>query len=333
MKTIKREIIETLLSSKKVLISAHVNPDGDSLGSQLGIARFLSSRNIDHELINEGVIPGSYGFMPGIDRIRNVDELPSEGEAGGKPGGFDTAIILECSSLDRIGKVRDFIGDDCQIINIDHHSDNTPYGMINWKNPEASAVGEMIYDLLVDSSITVDREMAVNLYTAILTDTGRFHFSNTSPRCLRVAADLVELGADPEQITEQVYFNQRRQLLHLTGLVLSGMQYYLDGRLCLMELDRETMQKADAGKADTEGLVNNSMRVAGVKVGILLSEIDGKNTKVSLRSQGECDVAAIAAVYGGGGHRNASGCTLDLPLKQAREAIIKQVGDRLNGSL
>lgn len=323
----RQNIIDTLLNSRNVLITAHKSPDGDSLGSQLGLAGLLDHMNIPYTIANEGDIPEKYLFLPGIDSIRNIEKMPETA------GSFDTVVIIECSSLDRIGEVQRLIDNDARVINIDHHQDNQSFGHINWQDNQASAAGEMIYDLMRHGSFPISKAMATNLYTAILTDTGRFHYSSTTPNSLRVSAHLIELGADPVEITEKVYYNLRPQLIHLTGMALANIQYRLEGRLCLLTVDRKMMEAAGAGRGDTEGLVNYAMYSNGVEVGVLFTEVDDRATKVSFRSQNAIDVADMAAHFGGGGHINASGCFLEMPLDQARETIMKFIKDRLNGSV
>lgn len=324
---IRQDILDVLASARRVLITAHKGPDGDSLGSQLGLADYLESNNIAYAIIDDGAIPGKYLFLPGIDRIHNVADTTS-GEVG-----FDVAVVIECSNLKRIGRVLSLLTDAVRIINIDHHQDNEPFGFINYKDTQASAAGEMIYDLLVQSNAAISRDMAINLYTAILTDTGRFHYSSTTPRCLRVAGALVELGADPAVITENVYYQLKPDVIRLTGQALSHVEYLFNGRLCLLTLDRKMLRAANIGDNDTEGLVNYSLYAGGVEVGVLFTEIDDQHTKVSFRSHKPLDVAQVASHYGGGGHINASGCMIDKPMALAREAVVAYLKDKLNGSL
>lgn len=324
---IRQNIIDTLLQSKHVLISAHKGPDGDSLGSQLGLAEFLSHQNIPHKIVNDGVIPAKYKFLPGCDLIEDIEKTS-------KPSvRFDTVVIIECSNLARIGDVAKLIDDECTIINIDHHQDNSEFGQINLKEVKASAAGEMIYDIIRQGSYPISKDMATNLYTAILTDTGRFHYSSTTPQCLKVAAYLLEQGADPVEITERIYYNLRPQVVRLTGLAIVGMEYEMAGRLCMLTVDRKMMQTAGADRGDTEGLINYSMYSNGVEVGLLFTELDDMTTKVSLRSQDEIDVADIASHFGGGGHVNASGCVVELPLEKARKTVLRYIKDKHNGSV
>jgi phosphoesterase RecJ-like protein len=324
---IRQQIIDTLLKSDKVLITAHRSPDGDSLGSQLGLAGILKEKGIPFRIYNEGLIPDKYKFLPGIEEVLEIDEVPNRADK------FDTAVIIECSNLDRIGVVKGLIDEDTTVINIDHHQDNIEFGDINLKEIKAAAAGEMIYNILREGSFSFNKDIATNLYTAILTDTGRFHYSSTTPECLKVAADLLRFGADPVEITEMVYYRLRPQAMRLTGMAVAGMQYQLEGRLCLLTVDRQMMKKAEAQKSDTEGLVNYSMYASGVEVGVLFTEVEDKLTKVSFRSQNDFDVADIAAHFGGGGHINASGCVIMESLERTRENVIKFVKDRINGSV
>jgi phosphoesterase RecJ-like protein len=326
-KRIRQQIIDTLLKSKKILLTGHANPDGDSLGSILGLAEALHRRNISYQIANAGGIPDKYRFLPGTDQIIGIGNLEI------LENDFDTAVVIECSNLERIGEVQKLIGENCQIINIDHHQDNTSFGHINLKCPEASAAGEIVYDILVQGNFALSSDIATNLYTAILTDTGRFHYNNTTPRCLRTAADLIDLGADPVYITEQVYYQQSPARLKLTGLVLSGLDYLAEGRFCVMTINRAMMSSAKAQNSDTEGLVNQSLSTTGVEVGALFTEVSDKLTKVSLRSQDQINVAEIASHYGGGGHFNASGFTLQLPLAEAKNRVIKYIEDKVNGTV
>jgi len=193
---IRQNIIDTLLNSRNILITAHKSPDGDSLGSQLALAGLLDHLTIPYSIVDEGEVPDKYMFLPGIDSVRNIEDLKNTTES------FDTLVVIECSNLERIGCVQRLVDDNTKIINIDHHQDNQPFGHINLKDIQASAAGEMIYDILCQGSFPISEAMATNLYTAILTDTGRFHYNSTTPKCLKVSAHLLELGADPVEITD-----------------------------------------------------------------------------------------------------------------------------------
>ncbi len=322
---VKAEIVETLMSSKRVLLVGHMNPDGDSLGSQLGLAQALDNAGIDYEIVNEGIIPTNYTFLPGIESVSEIGSYDQNGTE------FDTAVFMECSNRERIGNVDRLIQDGCKIINIDHHHDNSEFGDLNYLDFRAAAAGEMIYYLLKDEGIEITQDIAVNLYTAILTDTGRFQFNSTTPNCFRVAADLVEKGADTSWITEKVYFNQTIESLKLTGDVLTELEYFLDNRVCFMTIEDSTLNRTNATKADTEGLVNYTLRAEGVLVGALFSQKAEGITKASLRSRKEISIIDVAAKFGGGGHKNACGCTVEMSLDDTKSAILKSVEELLDG--
>ena len=197
---IKQNIIDALIGSKKVLLTGHTNPDGDSLGSILGLAGMLKAKEIDYSIVNEGAIPDKYKFLPDIEQV-----IDAEKAVAGQTV-FDTAVVIECSNLERIGKVQELIDDNCQIINIDHHQDNIPFGKINLKTPEASAAGEMIFDILQQGDFKINKNMAACLYTAILTDTGRFRFKSTSSRTMEIAGKLIDCGADPPHNNDKIYY-------------------------------------------------------------------------------------------------------------------------------
>lgn len=324
---IKSKIIDSLFSAQRVLIVGHMNPDGDSLGSQLGLAKALEHNDVTCEIINEGIIPNNYRFLPGIDRVQSVDEYI------GPEKDFDVAVFMECSNRERIGKVDTFIHNGCRIVNIDHHSDNSKFGHFNLLDFSAAAAGEMVYELLVAGGIEITPDIATNLYTAILTDTGRFRFNSTTPKCLRVAADLMEKGADTSHISDMVYYNQTKDSLRLTGEVLLGLQYYLNDRVCFMTITNELLRNNNAGKADTEGLVNYTLRAEGVKVGALFSEREPNVTKVSLRSVNDVSIINVAAKHDGGGHKNACGCTMNNDIEKARQIILDDVRELLHDAV
>ena len=325
-KTMLKEIAASLMQAKRVLIVGHANPDGDSLGSQLGLAEALGENNIACEIVNEGIIPNRYKFLPGIASVKDIDTYSGNGHS------FDVAVFMECSSRERIGRVDQLISEGCRIINIDHHHDNNSFGDINYLDFTAAAAGEMVFEILRNGSFTINKRIATNLYTAILTDTGRFHFSSTTPKCLRTAAELVEYGADVSQITDQVYFNQSSDSLLLTGRVLQELEYFLDNRVCFMTITQADLKATRTSKADTEGLVNYTLRADGVQVGAQFSENGSYGTtKVSLRSRRDISIVEVALKHGGGGHKNACGCTLEYSIEEAKRIILKDIEEHLHG--
>jgi len=309
------EIKATLERAKRVLVVSHIDPDGDALGTQLAFGEYLRSLGKEVILARDSAIPDKYAFLPDVDTIVPVSAMPDD-------IGIDTAVILECPTLDRTGGVKKYLSGDVILVNIDHHQDSASFGAVNWINVGASSVGEMAYEYLTEVGFDISRKVATDLYTAILTDTGRFRFPSTTKRTMIVAGDLIALGADPRTICDQVYYNMQPTTMLLTGRVLNSMEYHNGGRICLLTLTRRMLVETGARESESDGLVDFTLFTQGVVTGALLKEIDPQTTKVSLRSNNGVNVSEIAARFGGGGHVNASGCHVPLPLNEAKAEIV-----------
>jgi phosphoesterase RecJ-like protein len=318
-----KRISALLQPAQSILITSHRDPDGDSIGSQLALAELLKNRNKNFHIVNQGELPGKYRFLDDQQRISNLNSVTGKQD---QPMNFDLVFVLDSTCLERIGEVAKLIPPGITMINIDHHPDNERFGTFNYINEEASAVGEMICELLRYNSFPLTAQLATQLYAAILTDTGRFKFSNTTPLCLRTCAELVEAGADPRYITNQIYFNHSLPFLKLLGLVLSRPQILFGGKVCAMIIRRENLKELGVEPNEMEGVVDYTLFLQGVEVGLLFTEKENGKTKVNLRSQNEYDVSKVARIFGGGGHRNAAGCTLDLTLPEAQQTIIERIG-------
>lgn len=315
-------ILDLIRGSHSVLISSHRDPDGDSIGSQLALAEFVESQGKSCQIVNQGDVPNKYKFLDPKQKIQNANSAKREKELEAI---FDLVLVLDCTSLDRIGDVEELIPVGAKLINMDHHPDNEGFGTFNYLEVEASAVGEIIFSLLKLSGFHLNPNVATQLYTAILTDTGRFKFSNTTPHCLRVCAELVESGADPKNVTNQIYFNRSLSFLKLLGSMLSHPQIMLDGRICAMTVKQDLLSQLGVDPDEMEGVVDYSLFLKGVEIGLLFTEKEKGKTKVNLRSQNEFDVSKVAQVFGGGGHRNAAGCTLEHNLAEAKRIIVDQI--------
>jgi phosphoesterase RecJ-like protein len=326
MKNYLKNISDMLLPAKSILITSHRDPDGDSIGSQLALAELLESRGKSSYIINQGELPSKYRFLDPQKRIQNLNSIP---EMQNSKTPFDLVFVLDSTCLERIGEVGKLITPGAAMINIDHHPDNERFGTFNYIDEKASAVGEMVFALLKYFSFPLTAPVAAQLYTAILTDTGRFKFSNTTPLCLKTCAELVEAGADPRYITNQIYFNHSLPFLKLLGSVLSHPQILFGGKVCAMIIRQESLAELGVEPNEMEGVVNYTLFLKGVEVGLLFTEKENGKTKVNLRSKNEYDVSKVARIFGGGGHRNAAGCTLDLALKEAQQIIVERIGRML----
>jgi phosphoesterase RecJ-like protein len=266
--------------------------------------------------VQDGEIPHKYQFLRGAQEIPRAEALP-EGIV------LDAAVILECPTLPRIGVARKYLTDGLPIINVDHHQDNTGFGRVNWVDAARSSVGEMVYEYFAAVGYHPTPEVAEQLYTAILTDTGRFRFGATSQRTMVIAGELLAAGADPRRICDHVYFNVKPSTMKLIGSVLNTLEFHDGGRVCLLSLTREMVRQAGAEDSESDGLVDYSLYSAGVVAGALFKELDNGRTKVSLRSADGINVSRIAAQFGGGGHFNAAGCTVPMPLAEARTEMLR----------
>lgn len=319
------EQIDLLLrGGNKILVASHIDPDGDALGTQLAFAQYLASLGKEIYLVRYADIPDKYQFLPGVESIRHYDEFENNFSV-------DTALILECPDLARVGRISSALSDSVKIINLDHHLDNGNFGAVNWISSGSSSVGEMAFEYFEKVGYEVDYTCAQLLYTAILTDTGRFRFPSTSPKTMRVVASLLETGINPQEISDQIYFNMPARSLKLIGKVLNGIEYHDNNRICILGLTRAMYSMAGAVPADSDGIVDYTMYSRGTVAGALVKEIDGQRSKISFRSRGKVNVAEIAGRHGGGGHMNASGCSLDLPYEEARTMAVKLLKEALNG--
>lgn len=323
MKDRLKRILEFIKASQRVLITSHRDPDGDSVGSQLALAEIAESLNKDWHIINQGELPKKYAFLDPDRKIKNVNILLKEkNELGFTP---DLVLVLDCTSLGRLGEVEKLIPAVAKLINIDHHPDNENFGAFNYVDESASAAGEIVFSLLQAAHLPITPAIANQLYAAILSDTGRFKFSNTSPDCLRVCAELLGAGANPKFVTNQIYFNHSLSFMRLLGSILSNPQVLNDGKICIMILKRELLKDLRLDPKEVEGVVDYSLFLKRVEIGLLFTEKGDQKTKVNLRSQNQFDVSKIARVFGGGGHRNAAGCILNHDLDQAQNIILEQI--------
>lgn len=322
------QAVEKVLSqAKNILVTSHQDPDGDSVGSQMALIAYLQKKKKRVAALNQGKMPNKYRFLDPKGIIQEASEpLPNFVP--------DAAFVVECPSLKRIGCVQKLLRPETVIVNIDHHPRNEKFGKVNWLDAKASAVGEMIYDFLVAARFKITPLVAEALYTAILTDTGRFRYSSTHPRTLEICARLMKLGANPQKITEEVYYRISPSDLRLVARVLEGMELHMDNQICFLSIDNRILAETGARFEDTEGIVDYSLFLREVQVGALFKELTPGKTKVSLRSQNGIDISPIAKSFGGGGHPNASGCALALPMAEAKRTVLEKVSELLqNGQL
>jgi len=306
------EIIRAINKNLRHCISTHTNPDGDAIGSQLGLAHILENLGKSVTLVSRDPTPRIYRFLVGADRIlRNPPQDPY----------FDVYFIIDCSDMSRIGDELTSRIQSRLIINIDHHVTNQQFADINWVDPDASSSSEMIYRLARRLQVKISPEAAECLYTGIFMDTGSFRQSNTTSDTLKTAGDLVELGANPSRVSQEIHGSQSLSQIQLLGMVLNTLEIRADGMLAFISITRDMFNATGTNAEDIEEFVNYPRSIQGVKVGALLREEQIGGIKVSLRSRDSTDVARLAAVFGGGGHKNAAGFYLDGTLKNAKNRL------------
>ena len=307
------QIAEALRDRQRFLITSHLKPDGDSIGSQMAMAYALRALGKDVRIVNRDQAAPALLLFPGVDGIEIADRV--EGE-------YDAVIVMECGDLARTG-VQGL--DPYFIINIDHHPGNAMFGAINWFDRGAAACGEMVFDVIQALGVRLTPEIAVHIYVAILTDTGSFHYSSISPRTFDICRQTLEAGVDPVAVARSVFDSNNIGRLRLFGAVLGSVELEDSGRLATIYLDRAMARAAGGTYDDTEGLINLPLTVKEIQAVVFFKEVDQAEYRVSLRSKGNIDVGEVAKRFGGGGHKNASGCSVEGTLPEVRAQVIPLV--------
>jgi phosphoesterase RecJ-like protein len=311
-----RRIIDIINRNETYLITSHERPDGDALGSELALYYMLRAGGKTAVVYNQDQTPGDYRFLPGADVI--VHELPPTES-------FDAAFILDCSELDRVGREAGRIRKIMQLINIDHHVSNGGFCDATLLDAGASSTGELIYRLAEAMMLPLTPEMATNLYAALLTDTGGFCYGNTTRDCLVIAGRLVENGARPQWISENIYENAPLVKIRLLAVALESLALDLNGKVGSMIVTQENFARTGALQEHMEGFADLPRTIAGVEISILFSELEKDYFKLSFRSKGRFDVERVAGKFGGGGHINAAGCSIRGDIDTIKRLVLAQI--------
>lgn len=308
------QAVARLRQARRILVTSHASPDGDSLGSALAVGELAAALGLEARLVQRDPYPVNLAFLPGLDAVEMVPDL-----AGPRGESFDLAVVLECPSVSRPG----LAGlERLPMLNIDHHLENERYGELNYLDEEAPAVAEMVLRMAEAAGVTVSPTMATCLYTALVTDTGDFRYSNATARAFEAARRLVIAGAVPHRIADALWNQVPARVVRLAAETLSTLELHIGGRLAVVTCDTGMLARTGARPEDTENLLNAPRTIAGVEVAVLFKAFTPAATRVSLRSRGALDVQGVAARFGGGGHRNAAGCTIPQPLPAARQALL-----------
>ena len=317
------QVVELIEAKNKFAITSHVRPDGDSLGSSLGLYWLLKALDKDVEVIMRDPVPHAYQKLPGSRDVRVTPDADA---------GYNAVFVIECSDITRPGLLN---LEKQNVVNIDHHATTALFGSINWIDSTASACGEMIYNLAKALGVRVTKEIAECVYTALITDTGSFHFSNTTERTFKVASELLRTGVKPAKTAEAVFASYPWSRIQLMGAVLSTARRDASGKVAILRHSLEMQHTAEASDEDADGFVNYPLTVGEVEAVAMLKEFEPGVYRTSLRSNGEVNVARVAEMFGGGGHRNAAGCTMRGTWEEAEEKIIsllQDAVDRANGN-
>src|SRR6266851_3600910 len=316
------QVVELIEAKRRFAITSHIRPDGDSLGSSLGLYWLLRALDKDVEVIMRDPVPHAYQKLPGAKEVRVTPAVD---------GSYHAVFVIECSDITRPG----LIDLDKQfVVNIDHHSTTALFGKINWIDSTASAVGEMIYNLCKATGVRVTKEIAECVYTALITDTGSFHYSNTTERTFKIASELVRTGVKPAKTAEAIFGSYQWPKIELLSQVLATARRDKTGRIVWMRQTLEMQEQTKASEEDADGFVNYPLAVREVEATALFKETSPGVYRTSLRSKGDVNVAKIAEQFGGGGHRNAAGCTLKGDWDEIEQQVVPLLRDaveRANG--
>lgn len=316
-------IVQEIQARRRFVVSSHVRPDGDAIGSELAMAYALKALGKDVRVINRDRAPEPFLAFPGVSDIEVAERTDDPGDA---------VIVMECGDLGRTGVAGLDAG---FVINIDHHVGNTMYGALNWFDLGAAACGEMVFDLIGALGVPLSYEVAVHVYVAILTDTGSFHYSSISPRTFDICRQCMEASVDPPAVARAVFDSNTLGRLKLFGAVLSRMQIDASGRLAILAVDQALLASCGSTYEDTEGLINLPLTVKAIQASLFFKEHGPNDWRVSMRSKGDIDINAVAKQFGGGGHKNASGCsaigTLDALTRQFTALMTAQIDHAFAG--
>ncbi len=296
---------------QRFVVVSHARPDGDAIGSSLAMAYALLHLGKEVRVVSRDAPPPPLMVFPGVPEVIVTDHVEDPGDA---------VIVMECGDLRRTGVAGLEKG---YVINIDHHPGNAMYGALNWFDVTAAACGEMVYELVEALGVPLSAEIATHIYIAILTDTGSFHYSNITPRTFEICRRCMEAGVDPPAVARSIFDSNNLGRLKLFGAVLSKMQLDPTGRIATVFVDQKLADDCGGTYEDTEGLINLPLTVKDILTVVFFKEHGPGEWRVSLRSKGDIDVNLVAKEFGGGGHKNASGCSAQGTL-EALKATFQQ---------
>ncbi|MFA9612646.1 MAG: bifunctional oligoribonuclease/PAP phosphatase NrnA [Deltaproteobacteria bacterium] len=315
-------IAQELKNNERFLLATHVNPDGDAIGSLGALALVLEGMGKQVVAYCQDEVPEFLRFLPYADRIvREISGLDR----------FEVAVVLDCGAFDRIGSAVEVLQLVGKIIHIDHHSSSGDFGQLNLVRPECSSTAEILYEIFQAIPVSLTPEVAENIYTAILTDTGSFRFANTTARTLAIAAEMVSLGVAPEKVAGEIYDSMSPERIELLARSLNTLTLRSNGRVAAMHVSRRMLEETGTSLIDTDGFVNYPRAISTAEIAIFFRELAADEVNVSLRSRSGHDVAEFARIHGGGGHHNAAAFRLGGSLSEVVEKVLTEAGEFIVG--
>ncbi|MBP9854091.1 MAG: bifunctional oligoribonuclease/PAP phosphatase NrnA [Candidatus Omnitrophica bacterium] len=316
-----KKINEIIKKNSTFLISTHVNPDPDALCSELALAEYLRSLGKKVYVINESPVPKRFEFFPGARSIKDLSMI--------KMITYDVAFILDCGDLDRVGKVGALIDPNKMIVNVDHHITNTQFGSINLVKTDSSSTAELLFNFLKFAKSKFTKTLATNLYCGIMTDTGSFRYENTSTHTHSVVAELLKYKINISELYHRIYETIPQKDLKIFTQILNRFETHKDGVIICVELKKKLLEKIK-GDFDLRDAVFKFLRsISHVEVIFILTEVKKNMTRINFRSSTYVDVAKIASIFDGGGHKRASGCVIHHKMSEAKSIVLKELNKAL----
>ncbi|MGD0487975.1 MAG: bifunctional oligoribonuclease/PAP phosphatase NrnA [Syntrophorhabdales bacterium] len=307
-----QRIRETIDKGRRFLVTTHIDPDGDAVGSAFAACFALTGLGKDAAVYLRDSVPHRYRFLPKPAAVQHV--LPENG--------YDAVIVVDCGDLTRVGDGHASLKQKGLLVNIDHHAAGQAFGQINIIDERASSTAEILYLILKSLHVQFTFDIAVNLYTAVVTDTGSFRYENTTERAFSICEEMIGFGVSPAHVAAKVYENHPKERFQLLCLVLATMETAREDRIALAHITGDMFSRTRTNPEHAEGFVEYLKEIDSVEVACLLRELGSGRYKVSMRSKERVDVASVARTFGGGGHRKAAGCTLEGDLATVKKILI-----------
>lgn len=320
-----QQAVQFMREHDDFLVISHVSPDGDTTGSALAVCLMLQQLGKKYIVVNEGETPIKFGFLPCFDELIDLSKTKLSET-------FRHVIAVDAADSKRMGQVQHLFAENVQLLNIDHHPTNDLFGTINVIRTDAAATAEIMYELVVEGGFQINESLATCMYTGLLTDTGGFRYSNTTPNVMKIASELLAYGVKSGEIAERCLESITMEHLSILRRALQSLKLTSNGLVASMRISHDDIKETRATSEDISGLVNYGRNIEGVEVGLLLTETLPGVVKVGFRSRSQVDVAQIAKSVGGGGHARAAGCTLHGNLEEIEQTILAKIKEALEVS-